>query len=165
MSAHIDLPSNLDPNSPDFIPTLNEALRRLGDQGAPAVKNVRASGSGSGGSTGSRRVALGWDLQDCSVADDASDPLVLVSGFTPSACRIRVKVVDASNDLELDILRNGSSIFATRPLVPAGTAGRDIHSFYDFAPGITISTSDDVTIDVLAGGSWQCRVVLSGSAL
>src|SRR6266536_6085927 len=43
--SHVDLPSDLDPNSPEFIRTLNDRLRRV-DGGAPTGKNIKGGRAG-----------------------------------------------------------------------------------------------------------------------
>lgn len=101
---------------------------------------------------------IGWDIQDSTVASDVSDPVIPVTRGSVARCFIRVKVNDAVNDLEIDIKNNGTSIFATLPLIAAGTTGRVVHEFLTLPTGI--AEHDDVVIDIVQGGDWQFAVYL-----
>lgn len=102
---------------------------------------------------------IGWDIQDSTVALDVSDPVIPTVAGNIARCLIRVKVDDAVNDLEIDIRNNGTSIFDTLPLIPAGTPGRAVQEFPTM-DGVTIAVEDDVVIDIVQGGDWQFAVYL-----
>ena len=112
------------------------------------------------------RHVIGWDLQDCAVGEDVSDPVIPVVGGRISACWVRIKVTDAANPLEIDIRKNGpdTSIFATLPLIAAGTATRDVQEFTDFADPL-IEAQEDLVLDIVQGGDWQVAVYLVYDAM
>lgn len=72
---HLDLPSDLDPNSPEFIPALNEALRRVAATGATTTQLVRIGGSAGGAGGGA--VAEGYALVPVSEDNHATPDLAL----------------------------------------------------------------------------------------
>jgi hypothetical protein len=104
---------------------------------------------------------IGWDLQDCTVGLDVSDPVIPVAQMEIASCRIRIKVTDVGNPLQIDIRRNGTSIFAFTPIIAAGTSARTVLAFTSFvdSPPI-IAPDDDVVIDIVQGGSWEVAVYL-----
>lgn len=102
---------------------------------------------------------IGWDIQDSAPANDVADPVIPVVAFNIDSCRIRVKVTDLVNALEIDVKINGNSIFKTRPRVEAGPLSRDVHVFRDFER-VTVATNDDVTLNIIHGGDWQFSVYL-----
>lgn len=102
---------------------------------------------------------IGWDIQDATAALDVSDPVIPVTAGSIARCFIRVKVHDATNDLEIDVRNNGASIFDTTPVIAAGTSTRDVHEF-PTAAGVAIAEHDDVVLDIVQGGDWQFAVYL-----
>lgn len=105
---------------------------------------------------------IGWDLQDCSIPGlDVADPVIPLWEGTVWACLIRIKTTDVSNNLEINIQKNGTSIFSTRPVIAAGTTTRDVQEFTGFAVDpLTVGVYDDLTIDIVQAGSWWVAVYL-----
>lgn len=105
---------------------------------------------------------IGWDLQDCTVGLDVSDPVIPIAAGSIAACYIRIKVSDPTNPLEIDIRKNGTSIFTTRPLIAAGTTTRNVQTFTGFVSDpLTVAVFDDIVIDIVQGGLWEVAVYLA----
>src|SRR6266511_3127468 len=115
----------------------------------PQAQTADGLGAGAG--------VIGFTLQDCTPGDDVADAVIPVSTYTASSCRVRIKAMDPVVPLEIDIRKNGASIFNTRPLLPVTSEVRTIYVFDDFAGGAPqINSDDDITIDVVQGNaSWQ----------
>lgn len=135
-----------------FFQQLANRMFGWSEEGAPSPEEAVAADF---------RHVIGWDLQDCAVGEDVSDPVIPVVGGRISACWIRIKVTDAANPLEIDIRKNGpdTSIFATLPLIAAGTTTRDVQEFTDFADDL-IEAQEDLVLDIVQGGDWQVAVYL-----
>jgi len=109
---------------------------------------------------------IGWDIQDPTVALDVSDPVIPPVAFAPNTCRIRVKSADSTNPFQIDIRKNGVSIFTLKPIVPANAGSRTVHEFSDFTTNLQIAENDDVVIDILqGGGNWWVAVYLIGAPI
>ena len=106
---------------------------------------------------------IGWDVQDSTPGTDVSDPVIPISTMPIASCQIRIKATDSTHPLEINIRRNGKSVFATHPLIAAGTATRTVLSFTAFAGGKppVIQPADDVVLDIIQGGAWQVAIYLS----
>lgn len=141
-----------------FLEELANRMSGWSEEGATTEEGVTAADF---------RHVIGWDLQDTTVGEDVSDPVIPVVGGRLSACWIRIKVTDASNPLEIDIRKNGvtpTSIFATLPLIAAGETTRDVQEFTDFANDL-IEAQEDLLIDIVQGGDWQVAVYLVYDAI
>ena len=120
---------------------------------------VKQAGGGSGGSGGSGPVCIGWDVQDSTPGTDVSDPVIPPGNLRIADCRVRIKVSDIATPLEFDIRRNGTTIFSTRPVVPAGTSTRAVQTYTSLAT-VALSANDDLVLDIITGGTWQVAIYL-----
>ena len=107
------------------------------------------------------KLCIGWDIQDSTPGTDVSDPVIPFDAMTIGTCRVRIKFYDDANPLEFDILNNGTSIFETLPLIPAGTSTREAQEFTAFAADqLEIAVDDDVTLNIVQGGDWEVAIYL-----
>lgn len=122
-------------------------------------KLLRVLAGLTGGTAGRR--CIGWDVQDSTPGGDVSDPVIPIEAIVVGSCRVRIKVTDATNPLEIDIRVNGASIFATTPTIAAGTTTRAAQVFTGFASDtLTIQPDDDVVLDIAQGGDWEVAIYL-----
>jgi len=75
-------------------------------------------------------------------------------------CKVVVKNADGTTPLTFRILQNGTNIFTTDPIVPAGTSSKTVVTFTALTNSPLAVTADDLfTIDVISGTPfWQVTI-------
>ena len=99
-------------------------------------------------------LTVGFVIATCTVASNIGPMLAAPRAGTVSKCVIVTKASDPSVALTIDILQNGTSVFATKPTVAAGTASGTVTTSTSLTSSpLTVSAGDVFSINVTAGSS------------
>ena len=99
-------------------------------------------------------ITIGFVIASCTVASNIGPMLAAPRAGTVSKCVIVTKTSDPSTALTIQILQNGTDVFATNPTVAAGTSSGTVSTFTSLTSSpLTVSAGDVFSLNCTGGTS------------
>lgn len=102
---------------------------------------------------------VGWSVGSGAVGTNVGNIQAARRDGNISQCVLTVTASDAANDLRIDILQNGVSVFSATPLVAHGTLPGVVMTFALKTPTVAVAFKDAFSLSIISGSTaWQFAV-------
>ena len=129
-------------------PTSGQVLAWNGSAWAPS-----AGVPGPTGPAGWTGVIIGFVINSGSIAAPALPKLISGKSGTLTKCSYVVTASDPTTNFTFNVKQNGTSVFASAPTIPAGTAAGSTGTFSLSSPSLAVNQGDVFEFDITAGSS------------
>lgn len=142
--------------------TVNGILQANGSGAVTALVIGNGLSYAGGTLTCTVPIVIGFILNTGVAGVNVGPQLIAPRAGTISKCLVSTKTSDGVAALTFRIKQNGTDIFTSDPLIPAGTGGGTLSTFTNFTTvPLSVSANDLFTIDVISGSAnWAATIQL-----